>query len=570
MKIIISIIVSFIVCICVPAHAQKNTDADMAKVKEIQHTIIELLIKAPNNYNDMQGTEMLYKSDFIMYNATATPAMHAQKYYVTYVTSNKKSYYLSYYTKAEDIKLATAAAMSMSDYTGDTWKTEEKADADKNVTSTLLYCSGVKVGNIRFDKEEKTLSLSLGFFNDPGTETNAFITKLKKYINDPGNSDVVIEKNPIINNLQVSDTEQKEYGSPLADSLMYLHSIANNNYKGLGIPAVTKEDTSYWSELPKMLGADKALCYRTNEHGLMICLSYLRTNPLAKKVKKDVMAFFETITKDETHHLNRSYEQNVSIEEYGRDIFNYMLPLDKKSERFIEIYVYQTLPVLADETIYNGKIPTTVTNSDMPQVWELDGKAGAGSYQRYNGIFKNGVLMKGYKTFHGYGGFYDGTWFSEEWAPKGPYTPVEIVFYPEGSNDMIYGHFNDREMKTFVGDQRYTSSAKHAIFGFDPGSPKWLITTFMKHQMDEYYAKIAEEAKYNSEHPYTNYGNNNNNYTPNKANDKWTYCNCCKGLGYTEVYTPGKEYQNYDRYGNKQSTTSLLKITCTCCHGTGK
>ena len=571
MKTLIAILVSSIV-ICLPVYAQKGSEADIAKVKEIQHAIIQLLVKAPNNYNDMQGTELLYKSDFIMYNATATPALRAQKYYITWLASTKKSYYVGYYTKSNDIKIANEAVLTMPANTDESWKVAELASTDKNVTSTILSCSGVRLVNIQLDKEKQTLTLSIGFYSDPATastSTAALITKLKKYIND--NSDMaVVDKNPLSNNPVASNTEQKVYGYAMADSLMYLRSIANKNFTGMGMLAFKKGDTAYWTELPKMLGADKVLCYQTKAHGLLINLSYLRANPLAKSAKKDVLSFFEDLTKDGTHHLNKSYDQNVSIEEYGRDIFNYMLALDKTSAEVLNIYVYQTLPVVVNETIYGGKFPTTVTNSDEPQIWEMDGKAGAASYQRYNGIFKNGVLVKGYKTFHGYGGFYDGTWFSEEWVQDHPFSPVDFVFYPEGSNEMIYGHFNDGQMKNLVPDQRYRSSAKHAIFGFDPGSPKWLITTYMNHEMDQYYAKIAEQAKYNSEHPYTNPAYTNNNSSSTKTNDKWAICSCCKGLGYTEIYTPGKSYQNYDHYGNKQNTTSMLKVTCSCCHGSGK
>ena len=152
-----------------------------------------------------------------------------------------------------------------------------------------------------------------------------------------------------------------------------------------------------------MLGADKVICYHTDEHGRLLNFSYLRGNPAAKRIKKELLSFYEALAKDGVHHINKSYEENVSIEENGRDILNYMTALDKADKEVLNIYVYQTLPVLADESVYHGKFPTTVTNSGKPEVWQMKGSAGPDSYERYNGIFKGGKLIKGNKIIHGYG-----------------------------------------------------------------------------------------------------------------------------------------------------------------------
>ena len=59
---------------------------------------------------------------------------------------------------------------------------------------------------------------------------------------------------------------------------------------------------------------------------------------------------------------------------------------------------------LADKALPHGKFPSTIAAIDAPKVGELGVRAtGPDSYQRYNGVFKNGVLVRGSKTFHGYG-----------------------------------------------------------------------------------------------------------------------------------------------------------------------
>ena len=47
--------------------------------------------------------------------------------------------------------------------------------------------------------------------------------------------------------------------------------------------------------------------------------------------------------------------------------------------------------------------PSTIAAIDAPKLGELGVRAtGPYSYQRYNGVFKDGVLVRGSNTFHGY------------------------------------------------------------------------------------------------------------------------------------------------------------------------
>lgn len=150
---------------------QNAAEADMPAIKEIQTTILTLVTKAALNYSDMQGAEVFKDSSIIMYNATATPAMHAQQYYITYVKSNKKNYYMSYYTTSHDMAIATTAALTMNAFAGDKWVTKPVESNDKNVSITDIYCAGVKLGRLHLNKKENSLALSIGFFSDPNTAT---------------------------------------------------------------------------------------------------------------------------------------------------------------------------------------------------------------------------------------------------------------------------------------------------------------------------------------------------------------------------------------------------------------
>lgn len=354
---------------------------------------------------------------------------------------------------------------------------------------------------------------------------------------------------------------QGSYGA-VGDTLLYLHHAAEDNYAGMPMKKFDNPEGVEYYELPSILGADRVICYETSDHGLKMNLSYNRNNPSVKKIKKELFAFYDAIAKDGIHHINRSYEQNVSIEENGRDIINYMQALDKDDKEALNIYVYQTLPVLADESVYKGNFPTTVTNSGKPQVWQMKGSAGSDSYERYNGIFKDGRLIKGNKVIHGYGPYYDGTWFSEEWVLAQDYGSVQIVFYPEGTTDKVYGRLNHAgDLEAYYPDQRYSSSAKHAYSGLDPKSPPWLLKAYVPHMMAEYEAQQRANSSTSSnsgtysQPTYSNTGSSNTNSSRPAYVPRERTCTACGGHGRVVVT---------DAYGH--STTGF----CSVCNGTGK
>ena len=71
---------------------------------------------------------------------------------------------------------------------------------------------------------------------------------------------------------------QSTYGSPLADTLMYLHSIANQNLMGLlGTPIKNTANIEQYS-IRQILGADITACYETFENGLIIDLTVINKN----------------------------------------------------------------------------------------------------------------------------------------------------------------------------------------------------------------------------------------------------------------------------------------------------
>ena len=156
--------------ICLPflTRAQEFTEADIPTVKEIQTNILDLMVKAVSNFDDMRGAEVLKKDDFTMYSATATPGMHASDYYLTYVNKNSKSYYMSWYTDPHAQLLVTTAVMTMYAYGGDKWKAVADADTDPDVHTTSLYCADVKIGTLRVDIKAKAIAFSVGFFSQPG------------------------------------------------------------------------------------------------------------------------------------------------------------------------------------------------------------------------------------------------------------------------------------------------------------------------------------------------------------------------------------------------------------------
>ena len=151
------------------SHAQNFTEADIPAVKDIQASILNLMVKAAVDYAGMRGAEVLKEETVVIYNATPEPAMHASAYYITYVEKNKKNYYMSYYTQPHDMLLITTAVNTMYAYAGNKWQIKTDPAAADGVVNTYLFCAGVKVGLLRQDTKGANVSFSVGFFSDPGS-----------------------------------------------------------------------------------------------------------------------------------------------------------------------------------------------------------------------------------------------------------------------------------------------------------------------------------------------------------------------------------------------------------------
>jgi len=83
-------------------------------------------------------------------------------------------------------------------------------------------------------------------------------------------------------------------------------------------------------------------------------------------------------------------------------------------------------------------------------------------------------------------------------------------------------------------------------------------------------ARIAQRQAANAAASTGTYQYNTNSNTGPAKKDGWSFCSCCGGKGYTERYDQGKTYQIKNKEGVNTGTTSSQRITCSCCHGTGR
>lgn len=147
-------------------NAQHFSGDDLAKSKEIEATVIELLSKAAGNFEGMRGKEVAKAETYMMYEATATPKMYAQNYYITYANANSRNFYMAYYTTPHAIDLAIASIMGMPEYGGKAWTIKKEVTGEKNINKAFLYYNGTKVGMLREDLEAKALSFSIGYYDN--------------------------------------------------------------------------------------------------------------------------------------------------------------------------------------------------------------------------------------------------------------------------------------------------------------------------------------------------------------------------------------------------------------------
>ena len=101
--------------------------------------------------------------------------------------------------------------------------------------------------------------------------------------------------------------------------------------------------------------------------------------------------------------------------------------------------------IFVDEKKYNGIFPATISKENTPQIYEIKSDDGKKT-ELFNGIFgKNRQFKNGKVTLHGYGGLYDGVWYSEDWIAN----DVFVSFTPENTNDVVFGYFTEKFMQDF-------------------------------------------------------------------------------------------------------------------------
>ena len=290
---------------------------------------------------------------------------------------------------------------------------------------------------------------------------------------------------------------RKTWGSPLADAVMKLHESANRNYDGLVGEKKKRSDGIAYFAAPPLLGADESEFYRNDRYGLTLVLTYLKTNNTARKAEKEMKALFTEMVRSGRFQWGYVSDTMATIMEGDRDILYYRRVSDG-FPGYLEISIFQTLP-MADESTYASKFPTELASGDAPQIWEVRGKGRtADSFLRCNGVFRDGMLLKGCKTYHGYGDFLDGIWFSDEWLPT--YGSYDVVFHPASSTDTIIGKFrDDGDMTNFSPDSRYEAKGDSATYRAD--APKWLSTTFTSYDHGSIAARRALQDTYSQENP---------------------------------------------------------------------
>lgn len=279
--------------------------------------------------------------------------------------------------------------------------------------------------------------------------------------------------------LFANEAHAQNYGSPMADSLIvWLQRLKNQDFDGIDKP-----------NAKPILGADKMYFKNGNymgygevyEDGAYISLKYLRSNKNSEKVYKKVKKAFTEILKDPAFLSDIDWDANYNtILKNNLPVLHFSASLkkDDKDENYLYLDIQRPIfpkIFMVNEAKYKGNFSTIINDTSEPQIWEVKGYNKGEWYQRYNGIFKDGILIKGSKTFKGYGGFYDGTWYAKDWSDD---DRTEVVFLPANTNDTIWGHFNDIDMNFFYRDERYSSKDKNAYRGLKPDCPMWLKTEY--------------------------------------------------------------------------------------------
>lgn len=342
------------------------------------------------------------------------------------------------------------------------------------------------------------------------------------------------------------------YGNPMADTLAWLLAkLERHDYRGLGDRAGGR----YW------LGADNMKLWE-REDGPALNLQFTAANGGGKAAIGEAKTAFQRLVAVGPFRAGAGESRRLVLELNGHEAFGCYTPAKVAESGYLILTILTFVALdhwLADEAAYHGKFPGTIAATDAPQVWELRGRAaGLDSYQRYNGVFKDGVLVRGSKTFHGYGPYLDGVWLSNHWTE--PYQPGKpgtgaVEFRPAGTTDVVYGRFDDDQMQDFNADLRHRSSRRSAVAGgFYPDAPIWLRKTLLDQRQQQYLAREAASAarseQYAREHPqqpstrtYARPNDPSPTYQPTLHE---VQCGVCGGSGWVS----GRNYGQRDQCGS--------------------
>jgi hypothetical protein len=424
--------------------------------------LVALVRAAPSEYRDRRGAITYQDANIVLYQLTAPSSDIRAETSLVRTTKDGQRPYLFFgfhgadsMTRVQTLFAALpaifAASDSYQDFTADAALTPLRDGRQLD----LVYYRGITVAKLILSAKHDGATVSVGFL-----ESEDLNADLIKFAGGPA---------PVV--------EPKTWGSAWADAIMGLQHSANRNYDGIVGTQMKRADGTPYLAAPSLLGADESRFYRYEAHGLVLSLSYYKTNRSRSTVEKDARALFSQLLKSGRYQQGSSGENFTFIMEQDREILSVWFTPEKSDPKAVEIFIYQT-PPMADEASYHGKFPTELTDTSEPQIVEVRGQgATADSFLRCNGIFKEGILIKGYKTYSGYSDFLDGVWFSDDWIPS--YGNYDVVFHPAYSRDVVYGKFRDSgDMSTFSPDRRYEGKDS----GLRPDSPGWLLVTFAEHE----------------------------------------------------------------------------------------
>jgi hypothetical protein len=433
--------------------------------------LVSLAKAAPGEYRDRYGAVAYDDPNVVVYAlSTPTPEIPADRALVRVAKNGQRPYLHFAFDGVAGTTTAQALFLPLrSLFAG--------AEAYKDFTTTpgfvpladgreigVVYYRDVAVAKMILSAKHDAAVLMIGF-----VESDSLIADLVTFAGGPA---------PLV--------EPKTWGSATADEVMRLYHSAARNFEGILGAAKKRPDGTEYFEGPSLLGADESWFYRSNLYGLTLTLTYRKSNRGRAKIEKEVRALYVALLKTGHFQVDHLEETDLRLMENDRDVLAlWTSPTD--DTRSLEIVIYHSLPV-ADEANDHGEFPSELTDTAEPQVVEVRGQGtAADSYLRCNGVFREGILVQGYKTYHGYSDFLDGVWYSNYWPTL--YGSYEVVFHPAYSRDTVIGRFHDGgDMSRFELDSLY--DLKNSPLR--PATPGWALTTLAAHQKKTDDAKLAE------------------------------------------------------------------------------